>query len=257
VLVVLVVTLLFLKANLKKQLLFVGVFAAVSFAMLTPWLAFNLHRYGHFELATIRGYNFYVYTAPIVRSRVEGVTFDQARSEFLAEGGINASDEFEYAAAGQRLAFAYFRGHPGAFVTSTLEGVVRMLGGTGYDIVAVQLLERPVAAPEGRWGSVWTRVWEATAGGGTLGIMLALRQLAEGTLVAAGTVLMYRRGERLFVVLLVLMVAYFALGTGVNADPRYRVPLIPLYLVPAAVCLNGVLVWIARRPGGMTLRPRT
>ena len=78
-----------------------------------------------------------------------------------------------------------------------------------------------------------------------LGALLAAVNLSQYVLVLIGCWIGLRsRRHRDVVLFFLLLTAYFTLTSGVSAEPRYKMPVTPLYLLLAGLAVQA---WVDRR----------
>jgi len=234
---------LLLATSRRGRLVAAVVFLLANVIALSPVLGYNLSRHGHAELATIQGYNLLRFHAAYTMARAENLSVEAARAELDRELP-DALDAFDLAAAQQRLALSVLLDHPATAATVMAEGIIRMLGGTGQNIVANEILGLEDAPASD--ASLGGRLRDIATGGTTtqvVGGLLALKLLLEYALFSAGLVVAIRGKNWLLVALVVGTVAYYALAAGAAGDARLRVPVLPLLAIAAGVGTVSVLDW--------------
>jgi len=193
---------------------------AIVGAILAPWAVRNYNEFGAFGLSAQRAYVLYTNLAPAVLSVAKGSDFLAERNTFLTQAEYKG-DAITPANGGAYIARALeiVRAHPAAtlfvatkslFTFFTNDGFYTLLAVAGHAPRDFTLLL--VAAR-----LVWIAITVAAFAGALVYLLKQRSQLA---------------------ILIILLVAYFALTSTIAAfgtNPRYRLPVDPIILALAAV----------------------
>ena len=229
----------------KKISVAIIVFAVCNFLILAPWFSHNQVKWGHFQLTTLQGQNALDYQASHTRSRVEGITVTEARERFSADIG-EIENPFDRSARQMQEAVKYSIRHPIATGIVMLQGSIRMLAGTGQNIVVNEILHIQKAeepdSNQGIQGRI-TGIVKSSPPSLAVALLLVLKLLAEYSLMLVGGLLLVQRRSWLWLAVLVGTVVYFVMVAGPLGDARFRVPLIPLFAIVSGIGY----VWAAEK----------
>lgn len=242
----------------KQEMRWRGKFASLLIlaflAALSPWVYRNHSQYQSLKLSTVQGITLLEWQVAEYLSRRDGAPIDvvrlRLRSEAIAMGYIDQGNPFANEAVEQRLAMKYVWRDPAGFAIATLRGMAFMYLNLGTSAILERTAPTYDPAPTGA---------APTASTVALPFSFKLDRIAERATVAAiivpvlvlqfvlfviGTRELWRLRQRFFLGLVFLAIAYFTLTVGANGTLRFRLPLVPLYLLVGAVAVDSLL----RRP---------
>ncbi len=222
-----------------------AVFVGVFFLVLSFWQIRNYAKFGHYALSTIDGYNLLEYNAAKVKSLIEHVSLDEARSELHNSIDAALTNPFDRASAQQKIAIAYLRQHPWWYSYYHIKGGVNMMLGTAktsvLPVFKISPLTRSDATLSENFFARVKRTLSAARQEYWLTPLLFIVQLIEYALSAIGFAAVRKTENKYLIVLIAILIAYFFLITGVVGTARYRAPIVPLYLVMSAYGLERVI----------------
>lgn len=197
------------------------------------WIARNAAVTGVPLLSTIQGVNLLEYRAAGALAYESAVPLEVARDQLrgrLAPSLPSDANPAEVSRAQTRLAFDVLREHPRGWIMTTVDGVFRLLAGTGQTALSRISGDHD---PESARGP------EKTAA--ALALMFAVAAQLIGALT--GVVALWRGGRRSEAMLLIGVAAYFVLiPAGPEANTRFRVPAEPFLALLAGAGGTALLV---------------
>jgi len=236
----------------RARLIALGFFFLGCALPLTPWLARNARVFGRPFLSTIGHHNLLYYRAAGTLAWAEQISLVEAQGRLSRR----AAETIPFTPAEDPVSFKRREGALGlrllaerpalsAWIqaTSSLSLLVRPLRST----LDLQLGWAPQGTTLSRWGDPararrWRRLLESTSPTtlALVGFQLAVAP-AVVTLFLIGVIRQARRGSKVGVALVVILVAYFALiSGGAEAYARFRAPIVPFLAIGAGWGLEAV-----------------
>lgn len=209
------------KGNVRKSLVHAGIYLAVVGAILAPWVLRNIEEFGVAGLSAQSPFVLYTNLAPAVLSVANGNPFEEVRDAFLSPAefkgdAITLANGAQYTAR----AFEVVTARPAATLFVASKSLFTFFTNDGFYALLVRIGLSPQEF---------------------LPLLIVARLVWIAiTLSALAGALLYLHKERLatHAVLLVLLVAYFALTSTIAAfgtNPRYRLPVDPVILALAGL----------------------
>lgn len=210
-------------------------FLVVFLVTIGTWQAHNYRSYGYYALTSIRGYglaNFYV---AAIRARVENTTTRAIVDEYMAQVD-DVENPFEQAEQLGQIAVDYILEHPWRYLGYHLQGSGKMFLVTAKaDVLDLFRVQRTRENRQPFEETLVQRVQRNLLHASSeyyLTPLLVFKNLFEYALAVVGAACLLRaRERRREAVLLLLCIAYFVNVTGVLGSTRYKIPIVPLYLV--------------------------
>jgi 4-amino-4-deoxy-L-arabinose transferase-like glycosyltransferase len=233
----------------RTALTFAFVIALAFVLAVAPWLLRNHRTFGRYALSNADAYALLTLNvmAMEVGSRHTSVT--AVRDQLLAEAddliiadGLRPQDlnGFQKADYWQRLALRYIRRNPVGFSESYAIGVFHTLFSVGVGGYA-DTLRLPVGYMDMTlYPSAFALLKEFIATKGVLGLVMGavvgVYLLVTYVATVVGVVVSSRRyHDRAFLMMLLMLAAYFVLVTGGVGVARYKLPAEPFYLAFAGI----------------------
>lgn len=226
------------------------VFLASAYLLPVLWSQRNRQATGAAVFAAVGGHNVLRGPAAMVESMRTGRPWVELDAELRAQvndrypaGALSdTAQSSEYGKLGRKI----LREHPFLLAKHCAGGAVRLLGGTGLEMILAWI---PFRGPDPQEVQVHAKV----TGQGTLSLMrrypwLILVQIFYVLALASfyilallGLLRLWREGRAAEAVFLLGCAAYFlALSSGAAApSPRYRIPILPFLAGAAAIRLKG------------------
>ncbi len=233
-----------------------GVFL-VFYLTLFPWLARNYLKYHHFKLTSFQGYNLLFYNAAAVEKAKTGESYKQIIEEFNliaeAEGVTVPGETFANYDIYNRIAVDYIFKNLAVYIPLHLKGMalvfldVGIIGMCKFFGLETQTLTVAFTASNrsifGMIGAYFTLkpMQEIFF---SMPFYLLLMLTYGAFFMGAYAIFKMRRYEILLFVLLIMF--YFTFLPGVIGQARYRIPIIPLYLLVSSVGINTVVTYLKR-----------
>lgn len=209
-----------------RPIVLVGAFALAFSLPVGAWFVRNQAVGGVTTFSTIEGTNLLDYRAAASIAEEQGLSLSQGRARARAAleariepGTTGAAFDHQKAGVGKELILE----HPVGYAAQAAKGLARTLFGT----------QRTETA----------ELTDALPGGSTLTPAMTLAALGSATLAVlgsgAGAVVAVRRRDPIVLVSMVLPLAYVLLiGSGVESDARFRVPLVPAMAILSLYALS-------------------
>jgi len=202
--------------------------AAVLVAFLVPvggWIARNQATSGVATISTIEGINLLDYRAAASIAEEDGEPLGQARGTtkiMLARRVTPGMNVAQVAQEKSKLGRQLILDHPAGYAQQAAKGLGRLLFGPG--------------------GTQATAVTEDAPAGDLIGNLLVIASAVSAVAMLigglAGTVVGIRRHDVVFLLLTALPLAYLlVVGSGQEADARFRLPLVPLLTIMSGYAL--------------------
>lgn len=224
---------------------------AAFLIVISPWQVRNLVTFGQYSLSNNTGFVLFNWHAAMALANAEGITIEEARFRLGAQDILSISNPFERERVERSKALQYMRGHPVTYLRAHVRGIGYMFGGNAKDEIVYDLRRQdpPIARTLlANTESLSSRVIEelkASSREFFVLPILGVKLLLEYGGFVVGIIVLARRRELVIVVVLLGIMAYFSIATGVVGDMRFRLPIIPLYLSVSALGL--FIAWDAGR----------
>jgi len=215
---------------------------------LSPWQFRNLKVYGHYGLTSNQGGNLCNANIAVAKARIENIGRQEAYNRLIGDSLEGVTDPFEESKILQRIALSYLSKHPLEYTKYHLEGIIKMFLGTTRSGVS-DLFGVKVEAPASTDDlSENARKITGNLRNELPTLILFTKQMLEYLFVIIGLTMMMRsKDEKLYLLLLIMIILYFANVTGIVGYSRFRVPIIPFYLVVGAKGMFETFGFIMRR----------
>ncbi len=251
--VVFVVVILFQKRRLRSRLSSAVVVLLVFMAVLSPWQLRNLRVFGNYALTNIGGINLCRDCVATVKADEEDSSLDKARRDLEGHAFEGIDHPFEREELYRDIAVSYILDHKGLWLKAWFKGSVRMFMATPTGNIFETLHLEPANNRENGLStySIAARIkarFQQAHEEYFLVPVLGVKLIIEYLLFCIGLFFMLRNRQYLFASLFVLTILYFTGLQGVYANARFKIPIIPLYLIISARGLDGLLsIWKEKR----------
>lgn len=204
------------------------------FITISPWQLRNLNVYGHYALTSKHGKTLCSWNAAIVKAGEENISRHEARDQLIGNSLKGITNPFEESKVLQRIAFSYISKHPLQYMKYHLKGTLKMFLGTSRsgvrDIFGIKT-EAPHIT-EGLYETARKIIGNLQNELPTL--FLFIKQALEYLFAIIGLITMRLKNEKVYLLLLIAIILYFAAITGPIGYSRFRIPIIPFYLTISA-----------------------
>ena len=239
--------------NFKKSILYAGIFTAVFFLTLTPWMLRNKRIYDTFSLSISKSLNFLVLQVVPIKMDLEDKPLQECQRLLMEEAnarmvqkGLDPRDLnlFERSPYWEELGWEYIKKYPGLFVKNYVIGIALNLSGLGtYPLAETLGLVHHRETFDPRDYSDLTEMrdnWIDRKNGVQvfIGIIVGLFLILCYVSLAIGFRRAWKNLDRRSVLLVLGMILYFMLITGAAVHIRFKAPVIPYYLVFSGIGLN-------------------
>ncbi len=214
--------------------------------ILAPWQARNYRIFGRYALSNLAGINCCRCNVAMTKAYAEGITLADARTALEGTSFAGVTDPFERSDIYSKIAFDYIRdncavfakfharGCLQTFVTTAKGGILNI---TGRQVVCCG--DMPLR--EGFIPRIVERLKHARDEYFLVPV-LAADQMIVYSMALLGLYLMIRGKNRIYALLFILAIAYFTLIPGVFSLCRFRIPVIPIYMIAAAVGIDHTII---------------
>lgn len=245
----------FLRKKIPWKMLITHIFIFVTLfiAVLSPWLYRNYEEFGAPGMTIMPSLNLYVTLAPSVLAVEKGISFNDARVEFINDRNIDVS-KLTVATAPEfnKEAFDVLKAYPLAlfkvsminvFTFFTHDGMLSVLQYAGF--TPREILSRPAItllldSPKEFLGIVWTHVKSPFV----LVLIMRLFWMLVALMFLSGVYKLFRKKKmNAPIVFALVTVLYFAATTpsnGLTVNSRFRMPVNPIILTVALYPLIGL-----------------
>lgn len=231
--VVFIFVLLFSNESFRLRMRNILVLLIIFAITLAPWQFRNLKRYGEYAMTTKAGVNLIV-NASIVKADAENMSRQKAIEDLGEPSSKNPLNPFEKSKLRKDAALSYISGHPFVFIKCQLRGILKMFLGTGQSGLTYLfgIKTEPSYATEGICNTISKAADNMRRNMPNL--ILFSKQIMEYLFLIIGLAAMRAKDKRIFLLLMLMIILYFAAVTGPIGYSRFRVPIIPFYLVVSA-----------------------
>ena len=229
-----------LSFKLKAAIIFLVCLEAV----LLPWQLRNFINFESFNISSIDGYNLFYCNAVYTEANISGISKEEARErlEKFLPAEFTSLNNFEKSKIYRKIALNYIKNHPKDYLLVHFKGILKMLtNSTKYQTMEIFGLEKRI---EGRKNKTFPlsestidRVKRVLANAKEeyyLSPILSLILLFEYILAFIGLVSLFIKKHWASALIFISIIAYFTLLTGPAGEERYRIPIVPFYLVLSA-----------------------
>lgn len=224
----------------------VALFLFIFIIVISPWLIRNKNLYGYYELSAIQGHALSDYNVTYLKSRIEGIPFDSSDSCYKRELRLHGNP-FAASRNCRGEAINYILKNLHYYIPLHLKGTLNIFLGVGRADI-LYLLGKEIPGRDFMEGNLATRIIEELKNSKNqyfLVPFLGLRQLLEYLFLLIGiTALLAKkdaRDKKIYAILLILFIGYLVLMPGPVGYSRFRIPVVPLYLIFSAYGLMFVI----------------
>ena len=226
-------------------------FLFIFIIVISPWLIRNKNLYGYYELSAIQGHNLCDYNIAYLKSRIEGIPLGSSDSCYKRELGLHGNP-FAASRNCRGEAINYILKNLRYYIPIHLRGTLNIFLGVGRADI-LYLLGKEVPGKDFMQGNLIAGIIEEikiSKNHYFLVPILAVRQLLEYLFLLLGVVLLAKKGvgdRKIYAILLILFIGYLVFTPGTVGYSRFRIPIVPLYLVFSAYGLMFAMNKIRRR----------
>ncbi|MDP6683015.1 MAG: glycosyltransferase family 39 protein [Desulfobacterales bacterium] len=258
---IIIVILFLLWPMLKRSFRIKGTicYILIFFLSLSPWMFRNYHKYGHFSLTSFQGRNLLHDNATATRKAKTGETYAKIRRDFFDIATSKGATEdgaptFYNSKIYNEIAVDYLLNNINYYVPVHFRGMllvfidVGVIGICNYLGLKTKSLSVEFTTTYHTLGEM-TKAFFSIKPTPELMVSLGfyiLLLITYGCFFLGG-IMMIRNGEYSYLLLTILLMLYFSGLPGVIGQARYRVPVIPFYLIASAIGIKGVFNFMRKR----------
>lgn len=239
-------------SKVKGRTKAVGVVALflAFFVVIIPWEARNNHVFGRYALSNLAGTNLCRCNVALTKAYAEGISLADARAELEGTALAGVTDPFERSDIYCNIARDYISNNTGVFAKYHAKGCVQTFVTTArgglFDVMGRPVVRRDDMPLRAGFIPRTIERLENSKDEYFIAPLLATGQMIIYATALLGLYLMIRGKDRLYAVLFILAIAYFTITPGVFSLCRFRIPVIPIYLIAAARGMDHVVMRLKR-----------
>lgn len=218
------------------------IFLFVLELALLPWQLRNFINFKSFDLTSMQGYNLIHYNIAHTEFNINKISGKEAIEKLAKLSPDQESlNEFKKSKIYQKIALNYIKEHPKDYLIMHSRGTLNMfIGSDRYQLMKIFGLKRrtqgnPDDIPLSE--SIVNRLKRLIATAKNeyyLAFSLPLLALFEYLLALIGLISLFLKKNWKLAIIFIGIIAYYALLTGVVGEARYKLPVIPFYLMLSA-----------------------
>ncbi len=232
---------IFNNTNLRFKIKSVIVYVLLFFLVMSSWMFKNYQQYGHFSLSHINGFNLLYVSAAYTEVARTGRTYIDVCKDFdvaaREKGALDTSDLFKQSRIFSKLGLTYIRSHPVPFIKRHVTGMLTLftnLASTDtMDLMGLDSMKKKYNVYEFHNYVDMVKWYFQNK---------TFDEIIFGSCVSAFLILTYlfcfygmwaALSEKLYFCFIInfSVAFYFCFMTGVFGVARYRLPLIPFYIL--------------------------
>lgn len=231
---ILFIILLFSNEGLGQKLRNMLILLIVFLAVTSTWQFRNLQSYGYYALSIKSGDALCCWHVAAVKAQVENIDRYEAIDRLVGDSLKGVTNRFERSKIYQKIALSYISEHPLQYIKYSLKGVIRIFLGTGRSGISDLFGTKTESVPPTERLSYTAYRIIKNIRSEVPTVILFIKQMIEYAFFAIGLIIMCTENKKLFLLLLIMTIFYFAALTGPIGYSRFRVPIVPFYLLISA-----------------------
>jgi len=251
--IVIVFILFICNLKLNTKLVYSLVFGLIFMASISPWLFNNYSKYGEMQLSSISGSNLLFWNVAYTEVYKTGKPLEQVRSDlydFAVKQGIDTTkkESFNNSRIYSHIAQKYIKENFILYCSRHFMGIVNMYTSLGtkeiasiFNVKSNRLSVDPSVGPN-IFRQIIDFYQSKTIGEIVISLTLVPYLLINYLFALFGVFPLIRKKEK-YVYLLVFIVLYFSILTGVVGLSRYRIPVMPFINI---LCVVGLLTFYSK-----------
>tara|TARA_B100000315_G_scaffold260328_1_gene320885 strand:- start:2307 stop:3758 length:1452 start_codon:yes stop_codon:yes gene_type:complete len=272
-LIVTIIVLMWPQLNRLFRVYSILLFVITFSMMILPWMIRNYYQYGYFSLTSIRGYNLLFYSAVATEYNKTGRSYPELRRDFthkaIALGATGGEPTFKDSKIHNRIAFNYLKNNWKTYLPLHLRGMIAIFLDPGIvgmcDYLGLKHKKFYV-----KYNAEYTSLFGMIIGYFKLKpiseIIVSIPVIIYLGIIyfsfIVGFIYMVRDKEYALIIFLSFIIIYFTILPGVIGHARYRVPIIPYYLLFSVYGMLKILnrnkqhtlkLYFGKRPSGNVL----
>ncbi|MHB2153633.1 ArnT family glycosyltransferase [Calditrichota bacterium GD2] len=243
-----------LRKQFKPAIKWAGSYLIIFIILLMPWMLRNLQLHHHFFFSTSGDYNLFKLYASAVEAEGTGISSEQLsenqEKEVRKQFGIITNDNvYDYHQALKQKALQIFKDYPVAFVKSYFIGIIKLFYTPArhiFEMITGTLDEKPYLGTEvikkEKLNGFW-RLLHTYKTSSTIYIIYSFLWYTFCYVTAArGAFILWKEGQTVLFVFLLIPILYFVFITGQAGLARFKLPMISFYLVLSGVGIQKKLL---------------
>lgn len=237
--IVSLIIILFSKNKVSHKLKIVTIFIIMLELTLLPWQLRNFINFGSLAITSMQGHNLLDYNAAITEAYLSRISVEEARAKFeklIPSGGL--LNYMEMSRIKQKIALNYIRQHPMDYSLLHLKGIFNMfINSVKYETMKIFGLERKTPRDEDKVplsNNIINRLRQPIVNASKeyyLIFPLSFLVFLEYVFALVGLIGLFVKKHWKLAVTFIVIIAYYSLITGIIGEARYKLPIIPVYLM--------------------------
>jgi 4-amino-4-deoxy-L-arabinose transferase-like glycosyltransferase len=229
---------------MTRRLKYSVLFLAAFLLTILPWQIRNYVNFGSFALSNLPGYNLLQYSAAIPEAAANKINIEEARDKLRLHRKENSSSVAD-SKLDQSLAVKYIAQHPIQVIGTNAKGVLNIfLNTVKYELFETFGVRLNVFPQDQMYESIPARIKRVLQTARReyfmtpvlLGILLIEYLLGVG-----GVIYLFKKKNVKVAFVFFCIIAYFCVATGALGSSRFRIPMVPVYLLLSG--LGAVFFW--------------
>jgi len=223
--------------KIKAVIVFLLFFELVLF----PWQLRNFINFRSFNLSSIQGWILIHHNVAYTEANISHISEDEARAKLEKltpeEENLNSIDKSKIY---QKIAMEYIKSHPREYLLMSIKGTLNMYINTPkYELMTTLNLKRDTPRDEKKvflsesFSERVKRILNTAGREYYLTPLLGLMMLFEYVLAFIGLLWLLLKKHFKILIIFCLIIAYHSALMGVVGEARYKLSVIPLYLILA------------------------
>lgn len=224
--------------------------------ILLPWQLRNFINFQSFNISSIDGYNLFYCNAVFTEANINKISRKEAekRLEKFLPIEFASLNNMEKSKAYRKVALNYIKEHPKDYLIIHFKGILKTFtNSTKYQLMEIFGQKRKTEGVENKIPlseNIIDRIKRVLANAKEeyyLSPILSLILLFEYILAFIGLVSLFIKKHWASALIFIGIIAYFILLTGPAGEERYRIPIVPFYLMLSAYGIFAIRELLRRK----------
>jgi len=245
------------KSPLRIKIIKISLLMFFFFLTISPWQFYNFMKYNHYSISCQMGLNYIDYSLPWMKSNLENISLEYAHRDIKKVPletieKNNIQNPFEKEIIYLQEAKKYIFEHPLQYIKFHFIGSLNVFLSPFKSEIKGLLMIPYSDLPNQQWlgETIFERVKRVIVNSYHeyfITIIAFLIQIFLLSSIIIGFLLKFDHANVHYYLFVVLTMIYFAGLVGVIGDPRYGLPVIPLYLPLSAKGIYEMFLYIKRK----------
>lgn len=252
------IILIYAKMKWRSKLKAIAILITVFMLVISPWLCRNYFKYGHLSLSCMAGEGLFLPSATATLAAKTQRPFAQISAELkekaAAEGAEARNNPFDNSGIYSKISIDYIISDWKYYLARHLRGIFNMFINLDTESISNSIglrsnsLSYGLMAAPGIWGAGFDFFKTKSPAEMALGVCIGIILLVSYLAFVYGSFLMLREKKYFPLLFILIIILYFSSLTGVIGLCRYKLPLIPFYLLVSSQGIIGLFHFLKVRP---------